>query len=131
MQETSGSLNKAALEQVLQKLASNVSDLILLVANSQSKHHFSDSVVPPQPTVIPAEIKERPDPKRIAEILDVKTKTIYNWLLQARNNSMADGIPFVRIPGSRFIRFSPRKVTEWYSRGEFKKYRIYGQGLKP
>lgn len=54
----------------------------------------------------------------LANMWDVKIRTIREWVTLARNNPSNAGIPFVQMPGSRLIRFPLKKVKEWYSRGQ-------------
>ena len=55
--------------------------------------------------------------KTLAGIMDVKIRTIREWVTRARLKSSPDAIPFVQVPGSRLIRFPLNEVRQWYERG--------------
>lgn len=53
----------------------------------------------------------------LADLLEVKVRTIREWVTLARTNPSPDAIPFVQMPGSRLIRFPLKEVRQWYRRG--------------
>lgn len=58
----------------------------------------------------------------LAAILDLKVKTIYNWVSLARTKPSPDSIPFRQLPGKRTLRFNLREVKEWLDRGSGRTY---------
>lgn len=52
----------------------------------------------------------------LAQMWDIKIRTIRDWVNEARTGTTVDGIPFKRIPGSRLIRFPLKEVRAWRDR---------------
>jgi len=56
--------------------------------------------------------------KTLSQMWEVEERTIMGWVTLARTKPTAEPIPFVRLPGSRLIRFPLKEAREWYSRGQ-------------